>query len=102
MGRALHQSEPVAIVDNRDGTGDMLLVCEHASNRFPDEFGMLGLTDAERRAHIAWDPGALGLARGLSSRLDACLVHANVSRLIYDLNPPAPRAGGDAGKKRGI
>ena len=93
MGRALHQSEPVAIVENRDGTGDMLLVCEHASNRFPDEFGTLGLTDAERCAHIAWDPGALGLARGLSSRLDACLVHADVSRLIYDLNRP-PHAPG--------
>ena len=37
-------------------------------------------------AHIAWDPGALGLARGLAQRLDAVLVHAPVSRLIYDLN----------------
>lgn len=84
---------PVHAVENRDGASDFLLVCEHASNRFPAAFGTLGLNADERRAHIAWDPGALGLARGLSQRLDACLVHATVSRLIYDLNRP-PHAPG--------
>ncbi len=93
MGREVQTPEPVAIVENRDGAADMLLVCEHASNRFPETFGALGLSDDERRAHIAWDPGALGLARALSVQLDACLVHATVSRLIHDLNRP-PHAQG--------
>ncbi|MCX8508284.1 MAG: N-formylglutamate amidohydrolase [Rhodobacteraceae bacterium] len=91
-------SEPVAIVEARDGAGDVLLVCEHASNRFPQTFGTLGLSAEARRAHIAWDPGALGLARGLSARLEACLVHADVSRLVYDLNRPPHATGAMAGK----
>ena len=85
--------DPVFAIENCDGTSEFLLVCEHASNNFPDTFGTLGLSKAERGAHIAWDPGALGLARGLAQRLDAALVFATVSRLIYDLNRP-PHAPG--------
>src|SRR4029079_1934164 len=46
----------------------------------------------ERESHVAWDPGALGVARGLSRPLDAPLVHRAVSRLVLDLNrdPSAP------------
>ncbi|MCB2134750.1 MAG: N-formylglutamate amidohydrolase [Rhodobacteraceae bacterium] len=83
----------VARVENPSASGPFLIVCEHASNRFPPEFGTLGLDEAARRAHIAWDPGALGLARGLAKRLNAPLVAAQVSRLIYDLNR-APDAAG--------
>ena len=75
-----------AIVENRDAPGAILLVCEHASNDFPEPWGSLGLSDAQCNAHIAWDPGALALSRALSVRLNAALVHAPVSRLIYDLN----------------
>ncbi len=67
-------------------SGRIILVCEHASNHIPPEWGDLGLSVDQRRAHIAWDPGALGLARGLSRRLDAALIHAPVSRLVYDCN----------------
>jgi predicted N-formylglutamate amidohydrolase len=83
-----------ASVENRDAASPVLLVCEHASNAFPQFWGGLGLTDAQRQAHIAWDPGALELSRALSARLDATLVHAPVSRLIYDLNrgPDRPDA----------
>lgn len=52
----------------------------------PPEWHDLGLDAAARLAHIAWDPGALALARGLATRLGAWLVHAPVSRLVYDLN----------------
>ena len=44
--------------------------------------GQPALTEAQRNAHIAWDPGALGLSRGLAQRLDATLIHAPVSRLV--------------------
>jgi len=83
----------ICAVVNRDGASPFLLVCEHASNRLPKAYGTLGLSPAQRTAHIAWDPGALGLARGLSGALDACLVHAKVSRLVYDLNRPPHAAG---------
>jgi predicted N-formylglutamate amidohydrolase len=64
----------------------VFLLCEHASNRIPGEYGTLGLSDADLERHIAWDIGALGLARQLSALLDAPLAHATYSRLLLDLN----------------
>ncbi|TGD43864.1 N-formylglutamate amidohydrolase [Pseudotabrizicola sediminis] len=86
------QTDFVARVENRDAAGAILLVCEHASNAFPAPWGCLGLTDTQTRAHVAWDPGALDLSRALATRLDAALVHAPASRLIYDLNRGPDRA----------
>lgn len=81
-------------LERADAASRIVLVCEHASNAFPPPWGPLGLDEGAQAAHIAWDPGALGLARGLSARLDAVLVHAPVSRLIHDLNraPDSPGA----------
>lgn len=78
---------PVSVL-NPDGQSSIVLVCEHASNFIPPIFGNLGLDDEARQNHIAWDPGALDVARGLSKRFDAKLVISNVSRLIYDCNRP--------------
>lgn len=80
-------------LENADAVGRVLLVCEHASNAFPARWGNLGLTAEQCDAHVAWDIGALGVARGLARRLDAALLRATVSRLIYDLNRP-PNAPG--------
>lgn len=77
--------------EGRDGA--CVLVCEHASNAMPALWGDLGLNDAQRAAHIAWDPGALGLARALAETLDAPLAAACQSRLIYDLNRPPHHPG---------
>lgn len=93
MNAAPDQVAPPWVMENAEAAGDFLLVCEHASNDFPDPFGTLGLTPEARAAHIAWDPGALGLARGLAQRLDGGLFFATVSRLICDLNRP-PHAPG--------
>lgn len=82
-----------AEVEHLDATSRCILVCEHASNAFPAPWGPLGLNAAAQSAHVAWDPGALGLARGLAVRLGACLVHAPVSRLIHDLNRPPDSPG---------
>jgi predicted N-formylglutamate amidohydrolase len=83
----------VVSVRRRDGGGVPVFICEHASNRFPDRFGTLGLTAEERLSHIAWDPGALSLAEALSARFDAPLVAAEVSRLLYDCNRPPEHPG---------
>ena len=64
------------VIENETGHSPVLLVCEHASNALPALWGNLGLSPDQTRAHIAWDPGALGLARGLAQRLDATLIHA--------------------------
>jgi len=89
---ATQAAEPVAVVDNPQGRSPILLICEHASNRLPSRYGTLGLTPSDLDSHIAWDPGALGVAKALSRRLDAPLIHASVSRLVLDLNrePTAP------------
>jgi predicted N-formylglutamate amidohydrolase len=84
-GAATGAIDPVA-VENRGGAGRFVIVCDHASNRFPPEFGFLGLDASAREAHIAWDPGALGVSRRLSEMLDAPLVHCTVSRLVIDCN----------------
>lgn len=76
----------VAIVENAEGLGPFVIVCEHASNFVPARFGNLGLPEAELQRHIAWDPGALGVARVLAKELDAPLVSCAVSRLVIDCN----------------
>ena len=77
---------------NRAGRGPIVLLCEHASQHIPAAFEGLGLGETDLARHIAWDIGALGLSKRLSSMLDAPLAHANYSRLLLDLNrqPDAP------------
>lgn len=84
-------AEPVAIV-NRDGAGRFVILCDHASNALTAQFGTLGLSPADLQAHIAWDPGALGVSHRLSQLLDAPLIHPTLSRLLVDCNraPDAP------------
>ncbi|HUG61296.1 MAG TPA: N-formylglutamate amidohydrolase [Methylomirabilota bacterium] len=75
-------------IENRDGRGAAVIVVDHASNRIPDSWGDLGLTAEAREEHIAWDPGALAVARHMSRILDAPLIAGTVSRLVVDLNRP--------------
>jgi predicted N-formylglutamate amidohydrolase len=79
-----------AVVDvfNRTGQGPFVIVCEHASNEMPPEFRRLGLDPKLLKAHIAWDPGARGVAEQLARLLDAPMIMPRVSRLIHDCNRP--------------
>lgn len=81
------------VTEGFDRSGELILVCDHASNLFPPPWGDLGLSEAQRSDHIAWDPGALGLMRQLGALLDATTVHGTVSRLIYDCNRAPDMAG---------
>jgi len=74
------------VVENPDGTGPFVIVCDHASNRIPEEYEPFELADDALATHIAWDPGALAVARRLSKRLDAPLLWPDVSRLVIDCN----------------
>lgn len=73
-------------IHNPQGGGPLLLICEHASNYVPDEYAGLGLSASDLQRHIAWDIGALGLAKQLADLLDAPLILATHSRLLMDLN----------------
>ncbi|MGY6705115.1 N-formylglutamate amidohydrolase [Roseinatronobacter sp.] len=69
----------------------VLLICEHASNAAAPPWADFDNDPAQMTAHVASDPGALGLARALGLLLGQMtgateLVHAPLSRLIYDLN----------------
>jgi predicted N-formylglutamate amidohydrolase len=75
-------------VHNRDGKGPFVMTCDHASNVIPSEFGGLGLGAADFLRHIAYDPGAIGVAGEMSVRLAAPLLCGAVSRLIIDCNRP--------------
>ncbi|MCX7303142.1 MAG: N-formylglutamate amidohydrolase [Hyphomicrobiales bacterium] len=65
-----------------------MLICEHATNYLPPQYGTLGLADADLQRHIAWDPGALPVCLKMADRLDATLVQAGMSRLLIDCNRP--------------
>ncbi len=78
---------PVHVV-NEDGNSPWLLICEHASNFIPERFNSLGLNADALTAHIAWDPGAVAVARRLSAGLNATLVESGLSRLLIDCNRP--------------
>jgi len=75
-------------VENGAGSSDFLLVCEHAGPYIPRAFGDLGLSRDDLAKHIAYDIGALEVARNVSQRLDAVIVHQPYSRLLVDCNRP--------------
>lgn len=79
-------------IQGPSGPAPVLLLCEHAANAFPPRFGTLGLDEAVRQSHVAWDPGALAMAERLSASWAVPLVQSTVSRLIYDCNRPPESA----------
>lgn len=79
---------PALVTINASGASNIVLVCEHASNTIPNSLGRLGLSETALHSHAAWDPGANAVALLLSKSLDAVLVSAGFSRLVYDLNRP--------------
>jgi predicted N-formylglutamate amidohydrolase len=64
----------------------VLVICDHASNGLPAEYGDLGLAPASLRRHIAYDIGAAWLARRLARSLGAPAVLSTFSRLLIDPN----------------
>lgn len=83
----LSSDEPAAFQEFQPaGSSDFLIVVDHAGARIPRALGDLGLPPAELKRHIAWDIGALGVARGVAQILDATLVSQTYSRLVIDCN----------------
>lgn len=64
----------------------ILLVCDHASFRFPKSLGDMGLDPFARRCHLAIDIGAGALTESLAESLAVTAVMQNYSRLIVDCN----------------
>ena len=64
----------------------ILLVCDHASHRFPKSLGDMGLDPFARRCHLAVDIGAGPVTESLAKSLGVTAVVHNYSRLIVDCN----------------
>ncbi len=80
------EETPPFRVERAGARGPFLLVCEHAGRVVPRRLGTLGLAPHHFERHIAYDLGALELARALAARLDAPLVWQPYSRLVCDCN----------------
>jgi predicted N-formylglutamate amidohydrolase len=63
-----------------------LIVCDHASNTLPEEYGTLGLPQGQLERHIGYDIGAAVVTRELARLLGAPALLANFSRLLIDAN----------------
>ena len=74
------------VILNSDAILPVLLVCDHASNRFPRSLGTMGLDYLDRVSHIALDIGANAVAETLADNLGATAVLCQYSRLIVDCN----------------
>ena len=64
----------------------ILLICDHASCRFPKSLGDMGLDPFARRCHLAVDIGAGPLTEKLAASLGVTAVLAQYSRLVVDCN----------------
>jgi predicted N-formylglutamate amidohydrolase len=85
--RLLAPDEPAAVLEiGRDGPSRFVIVVDHAGRRIPRRLKNLGLPPAELERHIAWDIGALAVARQVAAALDASLLAQNYSRLVIDCN----------------
>ena len=83
----LTSSEPSPFyVINPLAKAPILLVCDHASCRFPQALGDMGLDPFARRCHLAIDVGAGKLTESLAKSLGVTAVIAQYSRLVVDCN----------------
>jgi len=75
-------------VERIEGPADagVLILCDHASNALPPEYGSLGLQPEAFARHIAYDIGAAGVTRRLAQLLNAPAVLSCFSRLLIDPN----------------
>jgi len=87
VSNLLASDEPLPFaVLNAEANAPMLLVCDHASRRFPEALGSMGLDPFARRSHLAWDIGAGPLTECLAASLGVTAVLAQYSRLVVDCN----------------
>lgn len=75
-----------------EGAADILILCDHASNRVPPEVD-LGIDPALLAKHIAIDIGAAAVSEAMAVQLGAPAILATVSRLVIDLNREPDSAG---------
>ena len=64
----------------------LIVLCDHAGNAIPPEYGTLGLPAAQLQRHIAYDIGVAPIVRALAAAFAAPAVMTRYSRLLIDPN----------------
>ena len=77
---------PPYITLNPNSITPVLLVCDHASNRFPKSLGTMGLDYLDRLSHITVDIGSRATTESLARQLNTTAILCQYSRLIVDCN----------------
>lgn len=80
------RNDPSFELFNETAPGPWTLLCDHATNRVPEDIGSLGLPDEDMARHIAYDIGAAGVTRHLATLLNSPAVLSDFSRLVIDPN----------------
>ncbi|HEY0185042.1 MAG TPA: N-formylglutamate amidohydrolase, partial [Rhodopila sp.] len=80
------EDPPPVRVLREAATSDIFLTADHAGRMIPKALGDLGVSEAERQRHIAWDIGIAEVTERLSALLDATAVLQTYSRLVIDCN----------------
>lgn len=82
------EAETAEAFVRRPGSLDvgLIVLCDHADNALPGEYGSLGLPPSELERHIAYDIGARAVTERLADKLGAPAVLTRFSRLLIDCN----------------
>lgn len=84
-GIGAHEEETFCVLSGQANRG-VVVLCDHAGNTFPPEYGTLGLPAAQLERHIAYDIGVAGITRSVAARLGAPAIMTRYSRLLIDPN----------------
>jgi predicted N-formylglutamate amidohydrolase len=79
------EAESFVVEPGRADAG-LILLCDHAGNALPPEYGTLGLPESQLRRHIAYDIGAAAVTRAIAAALGVPAVLTRFSRLLIDPN----------------
>jgi predicted N-formylglutamate amidohydrolase len=84
-GVAAEEADAYRVLPGR-ADGGLIVLCDHAGNALPSEFGTLGLPPAQLGRHIAYDIGAAPITQALAAALGVPAVMTRYSRLLIDPN----------------
>lgn len=82
---AAQTHESYRVLPGRTDVG-LILLCDHAANALPPEYGSLGLSPEQFERHIAYDIGAAAIVEHLARVLEAPAILTRYSRLLIDPN----------------
>ena len=84
-GVAAEEADSYCVLGGRADAG-LIVLCDHAGNALPSQYGTLGLPREQLGRHIAYDIGAAAVSRALAAELGVPAVLTRYSRLLIDPN----------------